>query len=36
MDLLLALAGLGNVAGSLHPHERVHLAWLKAQEPAVT
>ena len=25
MDLLLALAGLGNVIGSLHPHERVHL-----------
>jgi len=25
MDLLLALAGLGDVVGGLHPHERVHL-----------
>jgi hypothetical protein len=25
MDLLLTLAGLGDVVGDLHPHERVHL-----------
>jgi hypothetical protein len=25
MDLLLPLAGLGDVVGGLHPHERVHL-----------
>lgn len=25
MDLLLPLARLGDVVGSLHPHERVHL-----------
>ncbi len=25
MDLLLTLAGLGDVVGGLHPHERVHL-----------
>ena len=25
MDLRLALAGLGDVVGSLHPHERIHL-----------
>ena len=25
MDLLLALAGLGDVIGGLHPHEGVHL-----------
>jgi hypothetical protein len=25
MDLLLSPARLGNVVGSLHPHERVHL-----------
>jgi hypothetical protein len=24
MDLFFALAGLGDVVGSLHPHERVH------------
>jgi hypothetical protein len=34
MDLLLTLAGLGDVVGSLHPHERVHLhseGFLNAQ-----
>ena len=25
MDLLLALAGLGDVVGGLHAHERIHL-----------
>ena len=25
MDLLLTLAGLGDIVGGLHPHERVHL-----------
>lgn len=25
MDLLFTLAGLGDVVGGLHPHERVHL-----------
>jgi len=25
MDLLLTLAGLGNVVGGLHPHQRIHL-----------
>ena len=34
MDLLFTLAGLGDVVGSLHPHERVHLhseGFLNAQ-----